>query len=205
MKGERLPTPQAMYDDPNQTWYWIWISLYGKETILAVHQFKAIWYKAAANQPLSIVLVRDPTGKYRDTTYFDTDTSASDEETIQRYSHRWSTEIMYRETKSLLGSDDPQCRNEKSVLRTPMMAYWSYSLVVLWFVCQWRRDAELLIKRALWYLRKTDLTFSDMLATARRSHLAPAISRDPGPHPHCSKIKTPQNSCDRGLTRKAKL
>jgi len=31
----------------------------------------------------------------------DTDIEASDEETIKRYSHRWSTEITNRETKSL--------------------------------------------------------------------------------------------------------
>jgi hypothetical protein len=33
-----------------------------------------------------------------------------------------------------LGSADPQCRTEKAVTRTPLMAYWSYSLLVVWFV-----------------------------------------------------------------------
>lgn len=138
LKEERLPTPQTIFNDPTHVWDGIWICLSGKETMLAVHQFQAIWYKAAKNEPLSIVLVRDPDGKYPDTAYFDTDTTASDQETIQRYSHRWSTEITYRETKSPLGSGDPQCRKEKAVLRTPMIAYWSYSLVVIWFVTQLR-------------------------------------------------------------------
>jgi hypothetical protein len=146
MKGERLPTPQSMFNDPKLGWEWIELRIYGKEPVLAVHQFEAIWYKAAGNDPLSIVLVWDPAGKYPDTVYFDTDTTASYAQTIQRFSHRWSTEITYRETKSLLGSADPQCRKESSVKRAPMMAYWSYSLVVIWFVGQLRLDRDLLMQ-----------------------------------------------------------
>ena len=169
-KGERLPTPKAMFNDMNLEWEWIEIPIYGKEPVLVVYQFTAIWYNAAGNEPLSIVLVWDPAGDYPDAVYFDTDTAASDEETIQRFSHRWSTEITYRETKSLLGSADPQCRKELSVKRAPMMAYWSYSLVVIWFVGQLRLGKDFLLYTAPWYSRKTNITFSDMLAAARRSH-----------------------------------
>ncbi len=128
-KGDRLPTPNDFFGDSQITWEWVWITLYGKQTIVETHKFEAIWYKAAGNEQLSIVLVRDPTGEYPDTAFFDTDTSASDEQTVQRYAHRWSTEITNRETKGLLGAADPQCRTEEAVQRTPMPAYWSYSLV----------------------------------------------------------------------------
>ena len=204
-KGDRLPTPHSMFEDPNQRWEWIWIRLYGRQTILAVHQFRAIWYKAAGNEPLSIVLVRDPAGEYPDTVYFDTDITASDEETIQRFSHRWSTEITYRETKSLLGSADPQCRKEESVFRAPMMAYWSYSLVVIWFVAQLRMGKDLLIRRAPWYFRKKNTTFSDMLAAARRSHFAPVILREPGVQARLSKNTSARSQHETYLIRMAKL
>ncbi len=61
--------------------------------MVSVHQFDAIWCNTAGNEPLSIVLVHDPCGTYPDVAFFDTDIGASDEETIKRYSHRWSTEI----------------------------------------------------------------------------------------------------------------
>lgn len=169
-----------------------------------MHQFQAIWYKAAANEPLSIVLVRDPAGEYPDTAYFDTDATASDQETIQRFSHRWSTEITYRETKTLLGSADPQCRKEESVLRAPMMAYWSYSLVVIWFVTQLRMGKDFLIQKAPWYFRK-NTTFSDLLAAARRSHFAPVISREPSVQATLPKNPPDRSPCDSKLIRKDKL
>lgn len=90
-----------MFNDMNLDWEKIEVPIYGKAPVLVLYQFNAIWYNAAVNEPLSIVLVWDPAGDYPDTVYFDTDTAASDEETIQRFSHRWSTEITYRETKSL--------------------------------------------------------------------------------------------------------
>jgi hypothetical protein len=188
-KGDRLPSPKSIFTYHGTQWEWIWISLYGQETIVSVHRFKAIWYKAAANEPLSIVMVRDPGGKYPDTVFFDTDTAASDEETIQRFSHRWSIEITNRETKSLLGSADPQCRCKESVTRAPLMAYWSYCFVVVWFSAQSRTGKDLVLRSAPWY-SKRNVTFSDMLAAARRSHFTPGISRDPSEHRNNSKFNT---------------
>jgi len=180
-KGERLPTPASLFSYWGPQWEWIWITLYGQETIVSVYHFQAIWYKAAGNEPLSIAMVRDPGGKHPDTVFFDTDTAASREETVLRFSHRWSIEITNRETKSLLGSADPQCRCEKSVTRAPLMAYWSYCFVVVWFVGQFRMGKDLLIPSAPWYVKRS-ITFSDMLAAARRSHYTTGISREPRKH-----------------------
>jgi hypothetical protein len=49
---------------------------------VSLHHFQASWYKAACNEPLSIVMVRDPGDKYPDMVFFDTDTAASDTDTI---------------------------------------------------------------------------------------------------------------------------
>jgi hypothetical protein len=203
-KGERLPCPKSLFAYDAIPWEWIWISLYGKETIVSVHRFEAIWYKAAGNELLSVVMVRDPGGKCSDTVFFDTDTGASDTQTVQRFSHRWSIEITNRETKSLLGSADPQCRSEKSVSRAPLMAYWSYCFVVVWFVDQFRTGKDLLIRTAPWY-SKRHITFSDMLATARRSHFIPGISRDPSEHLSNSKFTTQRLPSQHESYKRAKL
>jgi hypothetical protein len=203
-KGDRLPCPKSIFTHDENQWEWIWITLYGQETIVSVYRFEAIWYKAAGNEPLSIVMVRDPGGKYPDTVFFDTDTAASDAETIQRFSHRWSIEITNRETKSLLGSADAQCRCEKSVTRAPLMAYWSYSFVVAWFVDQFHTGKDLLLPTAPWY-SKRNVTFSDMLAAARRSHLIPGISREPGEHRNNSKFGTHRSTSRTESNKRAKL
>jgi hypothetical protein len=203
-KGNRLPCPRSLFTDLKTQWEWIWISLYGQETIVSVHRFVAIWYKAAGNEPLSIVMVRDPGGNYPDTVFFDTDTSASDEDTIKRFSHRWSIEITNRETKSILGSADPQCRSRQSVTRAPLMAYWSYCFVVVWFVNQFRMGKDIFVRSAPWYIKK-NITFSDMLAAARRSHFFPGISRDPSEHCNCLKIDTDRFTQHSYSLKKAKL
>jgi len=64
-------------------------------------------------------------------------------ETVPRFSHRWSIEITNRDTKDLLGSADPQCRCKESVARAPLMPYWSYCFVVVWFVSQFRMGKDL--------------------------------------------------------------
>ena len=203
-KGARLPCPKSIFAEEKGPWEWIWISLYGQETIVEAYRFEAIWYKAAGNEPLSIVMVRDPGGKYPDTVFFDTDIAAADSETIGRFSHRWSIEITNRETKGLLGSTDPQCRCEKSVTRSPLMAYWSYCLVVVWFVDQFRMGKDLMIRSAPWYVKR-HITFSDMLAAARRSHFIPGISRDPSEHRNNSKFGAPRTTRPPESYERAKL
>jgi hypothetical protein len=170
-KGIGLPKPCDMFNYHSTDWEALFIELYGKETMLLVHQFKAVWYRVAGNEVLTIMLVRDPDGDYPDTVLFDTDIHATDEQTVNRFSHRWSIEITNREAKHLLGSADPQCRCENSVSRAPLMAYWSYCLVVVWFVDQFQKGKDFLFRRVPWYPKK-HVSFSDMLAGARRSLLS---------------------------------
>ncbi|MFH0958933.1 MAG: hypothetical protein V1897_09550, partial [Pseudomonadota bacterium] len=101
-----------------------------------------------------------------------------------------SIEITNRETKSLLGSADP---HEQSVTRALLVAYWSYCFMVVWFVNQFRMRKGLLLIAAPWYIKKT-ITFSDMLAAARRSHFTTGISRDPSEHRGTSQIDTMRGS-----------
>jgi hypothetical protein len=172
-KGERLRTPAVLFQDPDLPWKRIEPVCYGKKTPVLVYQFTAIWYHVAGNEHLSFVLCHDASGTHADSVFFDTDLSARAEEIVERYAMRWSIEVTNRETKQLLGAADPQCRSEQSVLRAPMFACWAYSLVVIWFVRQFRSAKHLVATPAPWYRQKKHLTFSDMLAAARRSHFSP--------------------------------
>lgn len=204
-RGHRLPTPAAMFQDPSLKWSQITVFCYGKTITLLVHQFTALWYNSAGQVPISVVLCRDPNGKYADTVFFDTDATASAREIVERYGLRWSIEVTNRETKQLLGAAEPQCRREQSVIRAPMFAYWSYSFVVLWFVRQFSSAKSLVAQPAPWYRQKKDFTFSDMLAAARRSHFELRISSEAGHTNASQKINKPRSARRLDHARCAKL
>jgi len=77
---------------------------------------------------------------------------------------------------------------------TPKIAYWSCSLVVVWFVTQFRMGKDLFLQRVPWYFRKRNITFSDMPAAARRSHFDHRISRDHGKRENTTKITLPRST-----------
>jgi len=203
-KGIELPKPCDMFNYHSTDWEALFIELYGRETVILVRQFPAIWYRVGGNEVLSIVLVHDPDGDYPDIVLFDTDINAPDEQTVKRFSHRWSIEITNRETKHLLGSADPQCRCENSVSRAPLMAYWSYCLVVVWFVDQFRKGKEFLLRRVPWYSKK-NITFSDMLAAARRSHLSHGFLVERGPEQNKPKFTFARSARRPDRQERAKL
>ena len=204
-KGDRLPTPGAMFRDPDLRWSRIRVCCYGKEITLLVYQFTALWYRSAGQEEISVVLCRDPKGKYPDVVFFDTDVTSSAENTIVRYAARWSIEVTNRETKQLLGADEPQCRKERTVIRAPLFAYWAYSFVVLWFVRQFTSAKNLVADPAPWYRTKRTFTFSDMLAAARRSHFSLRISSEAQEISTLTKINVPRFSRDLKQTGNAKL
>ncbi len=204
-KGYRLPTPAAIFQDPNLRWSEVNVFCYGKQLRLMVHKFTALWYHSAGEEALSVVLCRDPSGKHADTVFFDTDVNAPAEDIITIYAARWSIEVTNRETKQHLGAEDPQCRKESSVIRAPMFAYWAYSLVVLWFVRQFATARNLVADPAPWYRQKKNFTFSDMLAAARRSHFSIPISSEACDTNNLAKINRTRHTRGFDHTRIAKL
>jgi len=119
---------------------------------------------------------------------FDTDCDSAANEIIERYAGRCSIEITNRAVKQLLGSADPQRRAEHSVFRAPMIAHWAYSLVVVWFVSQWRMGKRFPIMTGPWYGLKKDISFADMLAAARRSRFSIDILEEARERPHLPKF-----------------
>ena len=204
-KGQRLPQPKALFADPTTSWQIVRTRLYGKEVTVMVHEFKAVWSRSAGNVPLKIVLARDPKGKHDDCVFFDTDPDASAERILATYSCRWGIEITIRETKNLLGSAQPQCRSEKAVFRAPMIAYWAYCLVVVWFVEQHSQGATFCFIRSPWYRQKKDISFSDMLAAARRTHFKPVFVHESPQMETLPKFKPARSTRQTEYTKRAKL
>jgi hypothetical protein len=194
-----------MFQDPNLRWSQIKAFCYGKQITLLVDQFTALWCHSAGQQEISLLLCRDPSGKHPDIVFFDTNVMSSATDIIERYAARFSIELTNRETKQLLGAAEPQGRTERSVIRAPMLAYWSYSFVVMWFVRQFSNAKTLVADPPSWYRKKNTFTFSDMLAAARRSHFSPTISSGAREINKSTKINTPRYTRDLKQTEIAKL
>ncbi len=204
-KGSRMPTPDALFQDTTLPWEEMRTGSAARDKVRQVYAFTAIWYHAVGNQPLRFVLSHDLSGTYANTVFLDTDLDATPHEVIERYAARPSIEVTHHETKELLGAADPQCRSELSAARTPLFAYWAYSLVVLWFVRHFQTARCFVAAPGPWYRHKKHFSFSDMLAAARRSHFKVFFMKEASQHGTLPKFNVARSTRQARHTENAKL
>jgi hypothetical protein len=180
-KGDRLPTPKQMIEDP--VGYPATerdVALAGTTRRLRVQVVRdVLWYSGSKTEPMTVVLVRDMTGGWRDEVLLATSPDVSAEFVINGYSRRWSIEVVFRESKQLLGLHDPQVRTEPSVERAHPMAWFVQTLSVLWYANAGRECPEVVRDRP-WYTTKKTPTFADMLGVLRLQHWDQQFSTELG-------------------------
>lgn len=167
-RGERLPTPAA-WVTVRRCWHRLTLSLYGRQVSTQVFHKTALWYKALRDQPVRIVLVRDPSGRRRDEAFFCTDVRASAAFILITYAHRWTLEVAFRDGKQHLGFEDPQQQVELAVRRTAPMAFIVYDLVLLWAATRAQTGHPPRWVERSWYRHKAEPSFADLL-TGLRHH-----------------------------------
>ena len=179
-KGKRLPTPKSIAADVNRPWIEITAFLYGKRVTTWVKGIQALWYTTAGERLLSIVIVRDPTGKRHDEAFFSTDLTLSLAEILERFSLRWTVETLFQNSKQYLGFEDPQNRTEQAVERTAPFALLMAGLTILWFAQDWQAAKAFLPEVCPWYPQKAKvgISFADMLTALRRMSLREVILKE---------------------------
>jgi hypothetical protein len=188
-KGQRLPTPKAMIEDT--TTYpaeLIEIAFPQRTRELRVQVIRdVLWYRGNKTDPVAVVLVRDPSGQWRDEALVTTDPNASAAFVIQGYCRRWSVELAFFDSKQHLGLHDPRVRSERSVERAHPMAWFLESLVILWYCVDGHQGSHVKRDRP-WYPRKVTPTFTDMLGALRLQMWEREIYGESGeepPSPEC--------------------
>jgi len=196
-RGERLPTPKALAA-ARRHWHRLTVSIYGRSVGTSVFRCTALWYAALRDQPVRIVIVRDPAGKRRDDSFFCTDLSASARFILETYAKRWTLEVMFHDAKQSLGLEDSPAQAAQAVERTAPMAALVYALVALWYAGRSQEQRDTAWPLRPWYRRKSTPSFPDMLAALRRDswqlyistylrhrrqHDAPTIPPPTGPPP----------------------
>lgn len=167
-KGARLPTPAKLAADRQKPWKDLRLTIYGKKKKLQVKELLGLW-KSAGYRSIRVVVVRDPKGKVRDQAFFTTDTGATAEEVLTRYSFRWSIEVAFQNAKGHIGFEAPQSRIRKAVERAAPMAMVIYSLVIAWFAEHGYKRCK--FPNRPWYTRKSTAAFTDILTTLRQESL----------------------------------
>jgi len=188
-KGDRLPNPRAMIEDA---------ATYPAELLtidfpkgpreLRVQTIRdVLWYKGAKTDPVMVVLVRDPSGQWRDEALVATDPTASAAFVILGYCRRWSVELAFFDGKQFLGLHDPQVRSEQSVERAHPMAWFIGSLTILWYCVEGHAGSHVERERP-WYDRKATPTFTDMLGALRLQMWESKIYGESGEEPPSPEI-----------------
>ena len=166
-KGDRLPTPREMIADTTTYKAVTKAIAYADRTRrLRVQVVRnVLWYAGAKAEPVSVVLVRDPKGVWRDEVLLATgDVSA--EFAVSGYCRRWSIEVAFHDSKQFVGLHDPQVRCGTSVERAHPMSWFVLSVSVLWYAAVGKRGKQVRRDRP-WYTTKKTPTFADMLGALR--------------------------------------
>ncbi len=165
-KGDRLPGMPAWAEDPNQPWTELTFHQFGLHATLAVKTRQALYYKSGGDRLLRIVLVRDKTGGRPDQMFYCTRLDWDAKQILSTYACRWAIECTFENCKQLMGLGEQANRLPKAIERTAPMAFFLYSLVIVWFHRvghEWVR-----FPARPWYRKKQEPSFADMLTTLRR-------------------------------------
>lgn len=178
-KGDRLPTPKEMIENPSAYPATETEVGFGETTrTLRVQVIRdVLWYSGSKTEPMTVVLVRDVAGVWRDEVLVATSPSVSAQFVIGGYCRRWSIEVVFFESKQLLGLHDPCVRVEKSVERSHPMAWFVQALTILWYAGDGREGPQVQRDRP-WYTSKNTPTFAGMLGALRLQHWEMLFSKE---------------------------
>jgi hypothetical protein len=178
-RGHRLPTLKAMAAT-RRRWDRLPITIYGRRVSPLVFGLTALWYGALRDQPVRVVVVRDPSGRRRDEAFFCTDPSVGPAFILEGYARRWTLAVSFHDQKQFLGFEDPQNQTERAVARTAPLAGLAYDLVLLWAAQRAVQGLAPGWPVRPWYRSKTTPSFLDLLTALRQDSRPLLFSEAPG-------------------------
>lgn len=180
-KGRRLPSPTKIAAGRHVRWKTVTLEERGRSVVRQLFAQRLLWYQVCRDQPVLLVIVRDPARKQPDDYFFTTDLAATPEWVAEHYAGRWSIEDTFRNVKQFLGGEDPQTWKGRGPERAAALSFWIYSAVWAWYVGT-QKDRTTWNFRP-WYPTKSAPSFLDAIACLRkhiwRSRIF--VASDPAP------------------------
>jgi hypothetical protein len=204
VKGRRLLSPRQLAADPSIKWQAKVVHIYGRTVEILTKTQTGLWYSVTGSRKVRMVVTRDPKGRIDERAYFVTDATWTVEQIIVSYSRRWCQEVLHRNLKQHFGLDDPQngwwrhpaglrrddrlpgpraheTKGVQAATHTVPFVLCVYAFVVIWYIRAGNPAADVarVRRRAPWYVTKSEPSFADMLAAARREILFPRLFSGP--------------------------
>lgn len=173
-KGERLPTPQAILDDPQTKWQAVTVRWYdGQSQLMEMTSQTAVWYHSGKPPvPLRWVLIRDPQGAYETIALLSTSLELTPLQIVNWFVQRWQVEVTFEEVRAHLGVETQRQWSDKAIERTTPILLGLFSWITLAAHLLVECD-QLSVRQAAWYVKERP-TFSDALAAVRQQLWLPA-------------------------------
>lgn len=163
-KGKKLAKPQTMANRV-KNWKTVTFRQRGKTVTRQVYTRVVLWY-AVSRTPILLVISRDLSGKEKDDFFFTTDLSMTAEAVLECYNDRWAIEDTFKNTKQLLGGQQPQTFKGKGPERAAGLSLWLYAVVWVWYLKQKPAHRTFMVQP--WYCQKAMPSFADAIACLRR-------------------------------------
>ena len=163
-KGKRLASPEKMAPRV-KNWRRVEVCERGRTRTRLVYARKVLWYRVS-HQPILLVISRDPQGKEKDDFLFSTDVTMDPATVIGIYADRWAIEDTFKNTKQLMGGQEPQTFKGQGPERAAALSLWLYSMVWLWYLLQKSNKRTFMV--APWNPMKATPSFADALRGLRR-------------------------------------
>jgi len=167
-KGQQLPAPAKLAARRKNGWKTVTLLKQGRQVQRQVWGLTCLWYGVCRDQPIRLVIVRDPAGRQDDDFLFCTAAAVPDEQIVQRFYDRWGVEECIFEAKQQLGFEDTRGWCSKTVHRQAPLAMVLVSLVKAWYAKAALDEPKLLPEAPPWNQAKTRPSFTDMIAALRR-------------------------------------
>ena len=163
-KGKRLAAPEKMAPRV-KNWQHVKVCERGQMRIRLVYTKVILWYRVL-HQPVLLVISRDPQGKEKDDFLFTTDVTMAPATVIGDYADRWAIEDTFKNTKQLIGGQQPQTFKRQGPERAAGLSLWLYSMVWLWYLLQKSNKRTFMVTP--WNPTKATPSFADALRGLRR-------------------------------------
>jgi hypothetical protein len=163
-RGRKLPSPQHMIRTIRH-WKIVTTHERGHTRKRQVYARQVLWYPVS-KQPVLLVISRDPTGREKDDFFLTTDVTMTPAEVIGCFADRWAIEDTFKNTKQLLGGQQPQTFKRQGPERAAGLSLWLYSMVWLWYLLQKNNKRCFVVQP--WNPLKSAPSFADAIACLRR-------------------------------------
>jgi hypothetical protein len=170
-RGRRIGSLRQIGADPATAWSTIEIDWYGAQRKrFSVATGTGVWsHDRQTAIPVRWVISRDLESdsrkRLREEVFVTTDLEASASQILEWYVMRWSEEVTFEESRRHLGIETQQQFSPTALKRETPGVLGLFSIVTLLAVET--RGGSVPVQQAAWYA-KTEVTFSDCLASVRR-------------------------------------